>query len=424
MERPKGTKDIFGKQAAIANSIVEVFSEVAMLYGFNQISTPIFEHLPVFSRAIGEQTEVVSKEMYRFQDKSGRDLVLRPEGTAGVVRAVVENKLYVTLPQRFWYFGPMFRYENPQKGRMRQFHQFGVEAFSAEKSAALDSEVIILAADALTLLGIKYQLQINSLGSLTTRAKYAEALTKYFTNHASNLSPVSQQRITTNPLRILDDKVDRETAAVKGAPVISKYYSSEDEVYFKSICHLLDQVDIKYTINPALVRGLDYYSDITFEFVSVSEAAGAQSTLLGGGRYNDLVSMLGGPALTGIGFAAGIERLVNELEENYDDDEVILRPDLFLLNLNESAPLVPLSLVTSLRRHGFSIDWNYQPLKIQKAFERAERSKAKIYLIYGANEQANKTVGVKIGNLQEQVKISALVKYLDKKLEELESEKE
>lgn len=419
MQKPKGTKDIYGSKQNIRTYVKDVLFDVSSIFNFKEIETPIFESKEVFVRAVGETSDIVSKEMYDFTDKGGREMVLRPEGTAGVIRAIVENKLYAeSQPLKYFYFGPMFRYENPQKGRQRQFTQFGVEVLG-DKSPYLDAEVILMAATLLDSLQIGYELKINSLGSKETRDAWSKALKAHFAKHKDQLTADSQKRLETNPMRILDDKVDGEKDFVKNAPKITDFYSEEVKTYFNKVTSFLKTMGIKFTIYSNLVRGLDYYTDTAFEFVSVADTAGSQSTIIGGGRYENLVSQFGGPELAGIGFGLGVERLVNDLEAIVNEEDLQVKPEVYVLNIDEAASASALGIVYMLRRAGFATEWNYQPTKLQKAFEKADKSGAVIKVIAGPKDLEQGQVMVKWNGQQEAVAVDDLIEFIDNKIGEI-----
>ena len=417
-KKPKGTKDIFGKTQIVRKHIFDVLNNVMNLYGYSRIDTPIFEHEEVFSRTVGSTTDIVQKEMYQFKDKKGRKLVLRPEGTAGVVRAIVENKLFLKLPYRVSYQGPMFRYENPQKGRQRQFTQFGIELID-QKDPFHDAEVILMASLILKKLNIKAKLYINSVGNEKERESYLYVLKEYFKKHKRELTALSQKRIDSNPLRILDDRIDSKTNVVKNAPKISEHYSLETKQYFQKLISFLESMKINYEISDKLVRGLDYYSDTIFEFKSLSNNAGAQDTLIGGGRYEKLLSQFGGPQLGGVGFAIGIERIVNELNDKVSSNIREWIPDVYLLNISENYKEVVASIAHLLRIANISVDWNLKPKKLQKALQLADKSGTKIKVIAGEKELKFGKVVVKIGPKNAEIKISELANFVEKKLKEI-----
>lgn len=413
MNKPKGTQDIYFDDQIIREYVEEILTTVAKVNNFSKIETPIFERQEVFVRSVGETSDIVSKEMYSFADRKGREMVLRPEGTAGVIRAIVENKLFSNpTALKFFYMGPMFRYERPQKGRRRQFDQFGIEMLS-EASPEADVEVILLAKQVLEIFNIKHKLVINSLGDKTTRDNYSKGLREYLSDYKDQLTEDSLKRLDKNPLRILDDKVDGKKDFVKKAPKIDEYYSKETKEYFDKVIKLLDDNEVDYEVDRTLVRGLDYYSDTSFEFISTSDQAGSQSTIIGGGRYSNLVSSFGGPDLSGIGFGLGINRLENEL----DRDEVIKarkpEPEVFVLNIDEKNTSLTLSLVSMLRKSGFVTEWNPKTLNFKKSFSYASKFNPQVLIIPGEKELANGAVSIKFNGKQQEVKIENIIEYID-----------
>lgn len=412
MNRPKGTKDIYGKEQAVRTYVFDVLKSVAAVYNFSKIETPIFEAKEVYVRSVGETSDIVTKEMYVFKDKGDREMVLRPEGTAGTIRAIVENKLYTKLPIKLFYEGPMFRYENPQKGRQRQFTQFGVEMIS-ERNPYSDIEVIMMASLILRELRIPYLLKINSLGDKETRDTYSKALKEYFKPYLEQLSDDSKARLDKNPLRILDDKIDGQKDFVKNAPRINQFYSEEIKTYFETVVAFLKASDVNFEVDTTLVRGLDYYTDTAFEFVSISGSAGSQSTLIGGGRYQNLVKEFGGPDLSGIGFGLGIERIINELIDVIDESEIVTNPHIYVLNIAENRQLETMKLVELFRNNGFITEWNTKPTKLTKAFEKADASNAHVLVIAGDKELSNNEVTIKMHGNQHTVKITEVVEVID-----------
>lgn len=418
MQRPKGTKDIYGENQKLNTFVLNVLIELARLYNFEKIETPIFEHVNVFNRSIGETSDIVSKEMYQFQDKAGRELVLRPEGTAGVIRAIVENKLFANpLPLKLYYYGSMFRYENPQKGRQRQFKQFGIEIIS-DPSPYLDAEAILLAATILDTLKVSYQLDINSLGDFGTLKKWIEALQKYFEPFRDRLSPESQKRLAKNPLRILDDKLEQKKDFVQKAPPITQFYSPEAKMYFERLCDFLTTIGIKYQINHKLVRGLDYYTHTTFEFISKANAENAQGTIIGGGRYHNLLAEFGGPSLSGVGFGLGIERLLNDAHADLKTEIDPDYPEVYVLNIAEKTTPAALGIVYLLRRASIKTAWNFKPLTLRKAFAKAAKAKATINIICGPNEIATNEVIIKHAGHEKKITIEKIIPYVQKILGE------
>src|SRR5580692_7233322 len=314
LQPARGTQDLLPEMARRHRRVSDNARALAELYGFAEIATPIFEFTEVFSRPIGEHTDIVSKEMYTFTDRGGEEVTLRPENTAGVVRAVLSNGLTQSTPLKFFYSGPMFRYERPQKGRFRQFHQIGVEILGVPQAQA-DIEVIALGRRILDVLGIgdRVVLELNTLGDPESRAAYRDALVTYFSARRSDLSEDSQRRLDANPLRILDSKDPGDIRLNADAPAFDRYINNQSRDFFAEVRDGLDRLGIAYLLNPRLVRGLDYYTHSVFEFVTTD--LGAQGTVLAGGRYDGLVALMGGPAMAGVGWAAGIERLAMLIDE-------------------------------------------------------------------------------------------------------------
>ncbi len=375
----RGTRDWLPEASRRYRAVVEMAYETAYAYGFDEITTPIFEFSGVFHR-LGETSDVVSKETYTFTDRGGEEITLRPEGTAGVVRAIISEGLTQSGPHKFFYHGPMFRYDRPQRGRLRQFHQIGVELIGVAQPLA-DIEVIALANDILISLGLedKVKLELNTLGDMASRAAYRDALIEYFTPLKHKLSQDSQNRLERNPLRILDSKDEGDRALMDGVPVFSDFLNQESKDFFARVCGGLDLLGVHYTHNPRLVRGLDYYCHTAFEFVT--DALGAQGTVLAGGRYDGLSKALGGPELPGIGWAAGIERLLELAETTFEDD--LLR--LAVIPLGDEAESAALKLTQELRAHGFWTDLGYSG-NMGKRLKRADKVKADYAIILGEDE--------------------------------------
>lgn len=308
IQKIRGFQDIYGKDAEKYRYVVETTRKIFQLYNFKEIILPYLEDISLFRRSVGEQTDIVQKEMYVFTDRGGRDVALRPEGTASCVRAYIEEKMYAEGGyHKLFYEGAMFRYERPQAGRYRQFHQIGAEVFGVS-SVYADAEVIKMVDTILKELGIQARLEINSLGDFDARRVYSQALRGYFSKHQQDLCETCQRRLDTNPLRILDCKVEKCKEIASGSPLISTYISKESKERFEELLNILDKVGVNYRVNPGLVRGLDYYTDTVFEFIT--DKIGAQGTVAAGGRYDKLVEQLGGPSTPALGFAAGIERLM------------------------------------------------------------------------------------------------------------------
>src|SRR5690625_4712295 len=385
---PRGTVDILPEETKKWQYVEKVIRQICKTYNYEEIKTPMFEHTEVFQRGVGETTDIVQKEMYTFSDRAGRSITLRPEGTAGVVRAFVQNKLYGSpnQPIKLYYFAEMFRYERPQQGRMRQLHQFGVEVLGSA-DPAVDAEVISLAMTCYQQLGLKsIKLVINSLGDQESRIKHREALIEHFTPVKDELCSDCQQRLEQNPLRVLDCKKDMDHEAMKTAPSILDYLNEESAAYFEQVKAYLDAMGIPYTVDKNLVRGLDYYNHTAFEIMSEAEGFGAITTLLGGGRYNELAQQLGGPDTPGIGFGMGIERLLLALEaENVQlpiDDQL----QCYFVSIGEETKKEAVSLVYELRQHGIQVDQDYQNRKVKAQFRAADRLQAKYVIILGEDE--------------------------------------
>jgi histidyl-tRNA synthetase len=394
---PRGTADILPKEAKKWQYVEHKIKDICETYHFEEIRTPVFEHTEVFARGVGESTDIVQKEMYTFLDRGGRSLTLRPEGTAAVTRAFVQNKLFgdPNQPVKLYYFMQMFRYERPQHGRMRQLNQFGVEVMGSE-DPAVDAEVIDLAMTVYNELGLSsLKLVINTLGDNESRKNYREALIKHFTPHQEELCKDCQSRLDQNPLRILDCKVDREHHAMKTAPSILDYLNEDSKHYFEQVKSYLDVMGIEYVVDPNLVRGLDYYNHTAFEIMSEAEGFGAITTLAGGGRYNGLVEQLGGPNTPGIGFGMGMERLLLALEA--ENIEIPLDEDLdcYIVSMGEDAKKEAVRIVHELRNNGIQVDQDYQGRKVKAQFKAADRYKAKFVLVLGEDELQNQVINVK-----------------------------
>ncbi len=358
--------------------------------GFKEIRTPLLEVTELFSRSIGEATDVVGKEMYTFSDRGNRSCTLRPEGTASVVRAVVEHGLLSKGLQRFWYGGPMFRYERPQAGRQRQFHQIGVECLGID-SPRCDVEVIAMAWDLLHSLGLNdLVLELNSLGTPEDRKKYRVQLLDWLHDRRDQLDVDSQKRLQTNPLRILDSKDPKTCSLLKDAPLLEDSLCNESSIRFESLKHTLEVLGIPFALNPRLVRGLDYYCHTAFEITS--RHLGAQATVCGGGRYDGLVEQLGGPASSGIGWAIGMERLVLLLDDSF---KAASSPDVYFVNKGEEAEIKALDIARRLRAAGLAVELDSSRASFGKQFRRADRCGAKWAIILGDDEMSNGEVRLK-----------------------------
>ena len=391
----RGMNDCSPTESPLWQWIEGQVRQILSSYGYSEVRMPIVESTPLFARAIGEVTDVVSKEMYTFWD-NGEQLTLRPEGTAGCVRAAIEHGWIYNNEQRLWYMGPMFRHERPQKGRYRQFHQAGVEVFGIA-TPEIDAELIILTARLWKALGIDQHvsLQLNSIGSLEARANYRSALVAFLENHQDLMSEEEKERLVKNPLRILDTKNQALQDVLDGAPKLLDYLDDESREHFAQLCGLLDAVGIQYEINPKLVRGLDYYNKTVFEWVT--SALGAQGTVCGGGRYDGLVEQLGGHATSGVGFAMGLERLVLLVQEVNKSIPVKSAVDIYVVYQGEGTTLVAFQLAEKLRSElpHLSTMLHCSGGNFKKQFKRADKSGATLALVLGESEVQNNQVVVK-----------------------------
>jgi histidyl-tRNA synthetase len=392
----RGMHDLLPENSAIWQYLEKTVADVLSRYSYKEIRFPILEQTELFKRSVGEATDIVEKEMYTFEDRNGDQLSLRPEGTAGCVRACTEHGLLHNQTQRLWYAGPMFRHERPQKGRQRQFHQIGVEAFGLN-GPDIDAELLLLTANLWKTLKIDgvVTLQINSLGTSTDRANYREKLVGYLMAHRDNLDVDSQRRLETNPMRILDSKNPDVQRIVDGAPKLIDFIDDDSRQHFEQLCDILDAAKITYEINPRLVRGLDYYSKTVFEWVT--DSLGAQGTICAGGRYDGLVEKLGGKPCPGVGFAMGIERLVLLLDElKVVPDSVGQTVDIYLLAVGEVSNAAAV-LADNLRNHcpNLRIESHCGGGSFKSQIKKADKSGAAVALILGEEEAASSTVGVK-----------------------------
>ncbi|MEI5905718.1 histidine--tRNA ligase [Bacillus spongiae] len=404
---PRGTQDILPGTVEKWQYIEEKAKELCQRFQYQEIRTPIFEHAELFLRGVGDTTDIVQKEMYVFKDRGERDLALRPEGTAAVVRAFVEHKMfgYANQPVKLFYTGPMFRYERPQAGRYRQFVQFGVEALGSE-DPAIDAEVIGLAMNLYETLGLKkVKLVINSLGDSESRSAHREALVAHFQPRIGEFCADCQNRLEKNPLRILDCKKDRHHELMNTAPSIIDYLNSESTLYFGKVQQYLQRMNIPFTVDATLVRGLDYYNHTAFEIMSEAEGFGAITTLCGGGRYNGLVEMIDGPSTPGIGFALSIERLISALEAENIELPIKQKVDCYVVSLGDSAREYSVKLLHQLRQAGFAADKDYLNRKAKAQFKTADRINARFVAILGEDELQNGKVKVKNMENGEQVEL-------------------
>ncbi|MBE9146016.1 histidine--tRNA ligase [Planktothrix mougeotii] len=401
----RGTRDILPDEIGYWQWVESVARDILLKANYQEIRTPIFEQTALFERGIGEATDVVGKEMYTFVDRGERSITLRPEGTAGVVRSFIENKLHATGGvQRLWYTGPMFRYERPQAGRQRQFHQIGVEVLGS-RDARADVEVIAIATHILQKLGLKnLNLNLNSVGNSTDRQAYRQALVDYLTQYKDELDPDSQDRLSRNPLRILDSKDQRTQEIVQDAPSILEYLGEDSRAHFEQVKQLLTALEIPYSLNPRLVRGLDYYTHTAFEIIS--DDLGAQATVCGGGRYDGLVQELGGPEIHAVGWAIGLERLVILLQQLNTLSSSSL--DFYMVSRGNLAESQGLILAQKLRQNGFSVELDLSGSAFGKQFKRADRSGAVACLVLGDAEAEQQTIKLKWLKTGEEITINQL----------------
>lgn len=404
----RGTHDLLPNECRHHRFIIKEAMKIASYYGFEEISTPIFEFSGVFHR-LGETSDIVSKETYTFKDRGGEELTLRPEGTAGIVRAVISHGMSQHIPLKLSYAGPMFRYERPQKGRYRQFEQIGVELIGAA-TPVTDVEVIAMAYHILKALGINHQveLELNTLGDYESRNTYRKVLLDYLRPLKSKLSPESQDRLERNPLRILDSKSEQDQEIVKEVPAYSDYLNETSKIFFKEVCMGLEMLEIPYKINTRLVRGLDYYCHTTFEFIT--NALGAQSTVIAGGRYDNLVEMMGGPHLPSVGWGAGVDRLALLREESPQKMSPVA-----VIPLGEEAEKFCFKLTQELRYKGVFVDFGYHG-NLSKRLKRADKLKATHAIIIGENEINTQEALVRdfITGAQEKVSFTKLIDKLIK----------
>lgn len=411
----RGMNDCSPTESPLWQWIEGKVRQILSSYGYSEVRMPIVESTPLFARAIGEVTDVVSKEMYTFWDND-EQLTLRPEGTAGCVRAAIEHGWIYNNEQRLWYMGPMFRHERPQKGRYRQFHQAGVEVFGIA-TPEIDAELIILTARLWKALGIDQHvsLQLNSIGSLEARANYRSALVAFLENHQDLMSEEEKERLVKNPLRILDTKNQALQDVLDGAPKLLDYLDDESREHFAQLCGLLDAVGIQYEINPKLVRGLDYYNKTVFEWVT--SALGAQGTVCGGGRYDGLVEQLGGHATSGVGFAMGLERLVLLVQEVNKSIPVKSAVDIYVVYQGEGTTLAAFQLAEKLRSElpHLSTMLHCSGGNFKKQFKRADKSGATLALVLGESEVQNNQVVVKhlLGAAEQQtIDVANLIEHV------------
>ncbi|KXT71463.1 histidine--tRNA ligase [Streptococcus cristatus] len=406
LQKPKGTQDILPQESAKWQYLEEFARKTFKKYNYAEIRTPIFEHYEVISRSVGDTTDIVTKEMYDFYDKGDRHITLRPEGTAPVVRSYVENKLFapeVQKPVKLYYMGSMFRYERPQAGRLREFHQIGVECFGSENPAT-DAETIAMAAQFFKEIGIgQVTLQLNSLGNAASRAAYRQALIDYLTPLKDSLSKDSQRRLEENPLRVLDSKEKEDKAAVAQAPSILDFLDEESQEHFAAVRSMLESLGVPYVINTNMVRGLDYYNHTIFEFTT--DVAGSELTICAGGRYDGLVDYFGGPETPAFGFGMGMERLLLVLEKQGAALPLETGLDAYIAVLGEDANRSALELVQALRNQGFAAERDYLDRKLKAQFKSADSFGAKTIITLGESEVESGQVTVKNNATRQEVTV-------------------
>ena len=415
--KPKGTYDLYGEQMKKWQYVSRVVDEIMDRYNSGLIRTPIFESTELFHRGVGDTTDIVSKETYDFIDRGDRNMTLRPEGTAGVVRSYIENKMYgdPTQPVKLYYNGTMYRYERPQSGRDRELTQFGVEVLGSS-DPAMDAEVISVAVNIFKLLGLKgIKVKINSLGDTDSRDNYRKALVEYFEPHISELCPDCNERLKKNPLRILDCKFDAENEIIKNAPVMLDYLNEESLNRFEDVQNYLDVLDIDYEVDPKIVRGLDYYCHTVFEIEATVKDFGSNNVLAGGGRYDTLVSNLGGPETPGIGFACGMSRLIMALDKEEIELPINNQLDAFILYVNDTEKEYAMALTQDLRLQGLRVETEYTGRGLKGQFKQADRLNAKFLVILNSEDLVAGEIQVKDNQTKEtvMVKEAEIDDYLD-----------
>ncbi|HJG96185.1 MAG TPA: histidine--tRNA ligase [Romboutsia timonensis] len=415
---PRGTKDITPKDAYKWNYVENKFREICSLFGYEEMRTPIFEHTELFKRSVGDTTDIVQKEMYSFTDKGERDITLKPEGTAGVVRAFIENKLYAdTQPTKLFYITPCFRYERPQAGRQRQFHQFGIEALGSDKPS-LDAEVIALAVQFFNEVGLKdLAVSINSVGCPTCRAEYNVKLKEYLDAKSDVLCETCLDRKDKNPMRVIDCKNPNCKENLNDIPFMVDHICDECKDHFEKLQSYLKEMDINFVVDRSIVRGLDYYKKTAFEIIS--NDIGSQSTVCGGGRYDGLVEQLGGPkGVSGIGFGLGVERLLLTMENNNIEIENPYATDIFIVTIGDEAKTKSFKLLKDLRTNHISAENDHLDRSVKAQFKYSDKINAKFTIVIGDDELANDTATLKNMSTSEQttIKLSEIVKELKSRL--------
>lgn len=409
IKKPKGTEDVLPSEIYIWQYVEDTARNVFESYNFEEIRTPIFEDYELFQRGVGDETDMVSKEMYDFEDKGGRRIALRPEGTASICRAFVQHKLYgpeYPKPYKLYYAGPMFRYERPQAGRQRQFNQMGVEVLGTD-NCAMDVEVMAMAWDLFEELGLtNIKLVINTIGHPKERRQFIDALIEYLTPHQEELSEDSRRRLETNPLRILDSKDAKDQQLLVKAPKISDYLSQESLDNFQKVQSMLEALEIPYEVDPLLVRGIDYYQDTIFEMMVEDDSIGSQSTICGGGRYDGLVEELGGPSTPGFGFGIGLERLILLLKDQkvaVPENEAV---DVFVICMGETIDAMAMEIIQAARQAGLKADRDYMGRSMKSQFKTVDRLKAKTVIVLGEDEVQSQSFTLKNTETQKQISVN------------------
>lgn len=424
IQKPKGTYDVIGEQSRKVLYLEKLLASLMEKYNYTYIRTPIFEASDLFHRGVGETTDIVTKETYDFKDRGNRSMTLRPEGTAGVVRAYIENKMYAdpNVPSKNWYYGPMYRYERPQAGRYRELYQFGVEVFGSSDPMT-DAEVISIPVNFYKLLGLKeVKVHINTLGDQESRMAYRQALLHYFEPYIGDLCEDCKSRYEKNPLRILDCKVDADKDYMKKAPIMTDYLNKESKCFFADVQTYLDALSVDYIVNPNVVRGLDYYTHTVFEVEASISGFGSQNVLCGGGRYNSLVGTLGGADTPGVGFALGMERLLAALAFENIKVEEDPSVDAYIIPVTSGEKTVAVALTQELRMNGFTVDTNYMDRTMKASFKQADRLGAKYIILVGEEEIKTGIFTIKDNLSKEEYKIEKdkMVEFLDHHIEDKE----
>lgn len=419
ISKQKGTYDLYGEEARKVLALRNIFENIMNNFNYSFIRTPVFESTELFKRTSGETSDVVSKEMYEFKDKKDRSLALRPEGTASVARCFIENKLYTDLPRKFWYFEPMYRYDRPQKGRYREHFQFGCEAYGSN-DARVDAEIISIPYHLFETLGLEgVKVRINTLGDNESRENYKKALIDYLEPHIDSLCEDCKERFKKNPLRILDCKVDKDNEVLKNVPRTIDYLNEESKTFFDEVLSYLDSLEICYEVDPKTIRGLDYYTHTVFEIEANIKDFGAQNVLCAGGRYNNLVENLDGPATPAVGFGLGSERLLLALEHENIDIALTKSVDVYVIPMTLDKTF-SFSLVYLLRTLGLSVETDYLNRKLANNFKYAEKINAKYTVVIGEDEIEKEYFTVKNMKTREEEKVSKneFLKYILEHLEQ------